>query len=338
MTRYRPLPYLAVFLASALVSACGGGGSGITSTGAAALATATASAAASAGTSTSASMPYTCPTAMTSSGMLDCTKLPIGDQRYSTTAPAAGSVYLCSAPSAGNPVVSAAPWLDNTDKTWNVTQKVAVMGAVPWAGSFSATTSSDGATRTIAANGLPISPYTTGTFPIASSDPAYTYDQNPNSIASQTFSFAVAVNPVANATPTCLPAGGPIGITTTGVAIYNAFDAAGYDGVAREVQDACHGHPDPSSTYHYHGFIQTCSGDTGSATQDSSLIGYSLDGFGIYGPWYHGKVLTTADLDACHGTTSAVMWNGTVTTIYHYVSTYDFPYTIGCYRGTPVRA
>jgi hypothetical protein len=30
------------------------------------------------------------------------------------------------------------------------------------------------------------------------------------------------------------------------------------------------------------------------------------------------------------------MWNGTLTTIYHYVSTYDFPYTIGCYRGTPV--
>jgi hypothetical protein len=141
-----------------------------------------------------------------------------------------------------------------------------------------------------------------------------------------------------NAAPTCVPAGGPIAVTTTGVAVYNAFDAGGYDGVAHEVQDGCHGHPDQSSTYHYHGLIQTCSTDAGSFTANSSLIGYALDGFGIYGPWYDGKMLATADLDACHGTTSPVLWDGRLVTMYHYVSTYDFPYTIGCYRGTPVRA
>ena len=129
---------------------------------------------------------------------------------------------------------------------------------------------------------------------------------------------------------------GPIGITVTGVAIYNAFDAAGYDAVAREEQDGCHGHPDQSSTYHYHGWLQACVPDGGSATQNSSLLGYAADGYGIYGPWYDGKILTTADLDECHGTTSPVMWNGQLVTMYHYVSTYDFPYTIGCYRGTPV--
>lgn len=131
---------------------------------------------------------------------------------------------------------------------------------------------------------------------------------------------------------------GTIGMTVTGVAIYNGFDAAGYDAVAREEQDACHGHPDQSSTYHYHGVIQACVPDAGSATQNSALLGYALDGFGIYGPWYGGKVLTTADLDACHGTTSPVMWQGKVVSIYHYVSTYDFPYTLGCYRGKPVKS
>ena len=153
-----------------------------------------------------------------------------------------------------------------------------------------------------------------------------------------TLDEALPAAPVVNATPACVPAGGPIAVTLTGVAVYNAFDAAGYDGVAHEVQDGCHGHPDPSSTYHYHGLIQTCSNDAGSATVNSSLIGYALDGFGVYGPWYNGKMLGTADLDACHGTTSAVLWDGRLVTMYHYVSTYDFPYTIGCYRGTPVRA
>ncbi len=28
------------------------------------------------------------------------------------------------------------------------------------------------------------------------------------------------------------------------------------------------------------------------------------------------------------------MWDGKLTSIYHYVSTYDFPYTIACYHGT----
>jgi hypothetical protein len=146
--------------------------------------------------------------------------------------------------------------------------------------------------------------------------------------------FALAENPVAAASPSCL-GGGTIGVTITGVAIYDAFDAAGYDAVAREIQDGCHGHPDQSDTYHYHGWLQACVPDAGSATVNSSLLGYARDGFGIYGPWYQGKILTTADLDACHGTTSAVMWHGSLTTIYHYVSTYDFPYTLGCYTGTP---
>jgi hypothetical protein len=274
---------------------------------------------------------YTCPVAETSSGKLDCTKLPLGDHKYLTTGAKRGYVYSCMALS-GAPIVASAPWLGSS--TWNVTKKIAVQGAHLWPGSI--TSSVGGSTRTVVGNGLPSHPHETGTFPIAASDPAYQYDRNPNSIAAQNDDFALAANPVQASQPSCL-SGGAIGITLTGVAIYDAFDAAGYDAVAGEVQDLCHGHPDQASEYHYHGYLQACVPDAGSAKQNSSLLGYALDGFGIYGPWYNGKVLTSADLDECHGITSVVNWNGKNVSMYHYVSTYDFPYTLGCYRGTPVQ-
>lgn len=240
---------------------------------------------------------------------------------------------LCNTPRNSSPAATG-PWIDSANGTWNAAEKVAVEGSNTWPGQFSETT--NGSTRAIAANGLPIAPVATGNFPISPSDPAYAYDRNPNNIGAQTFDFSVPANPAVAAAPSCL-SGGAIGITVTGVAIYDAFDAAGYDGVAHELQDACHGHPDQSSTYHYHGWLQACVPDNGSESQNSSLLGYAADGFGIYGPWYGGKLLTSADLDECHGTTSAVMWDGKLVTMYHYVSTYDFPYTLGCYKGTPVR-
>ncbi|MGC8484179.1 MAG: YHYH protein [Candidatus Baltobacteraceae bacterium] len=282
----------------------------------------------SAGSGASAS--YTCPSAMTSSGPLNCAALPLGDRKYSTS-PQQGYIYTCNTPS-GSPVVSSAPWLDTSNGTWDAETKDIVQGSHAYSGSFSESMS--GTVRTITSNGLPESPWTTGTFPISPSDPAYQYDRNPNTITAQHFDFSVPANPTVASTPTCLT-GGPIGITVTGVAVFDGFDAAGYDAVAREVQDGCHGHPDNTGTYHVHGFLQTCVPDAGSPTQNSSLLGYAADGFGIYGPWYDGKVLTTADLDECHGTTSPVEWDGKIVTMYHYVSTYDFPYTLGCYRGTP---
>jgi hypothetical protein len=310
------------------LSACGGGGASSTitpSTNASVPdATSTLTAAAT------ATYPYTCPSAQTSSGPLDCTKLPLGDKKFTTTGAKSGYIYTCMSLS-GSASAKPGPWLNTAAGTWNALQKIAVQGAVSWSGSFTATTS--GASRIVKSNGLPLKGITTGTFPIALSDPAHQYDGNPNHIAAQGFSFTIPANPTAATTPKC-EGMGAIGITVTGVAIYNAFDAAGDDGVAREEQDTCHGHPDSSSTYHYHGWLQACVPDSGSPTQNSSLLGYAADGYGIYGAWYNGKILTSKDLDACHGTTSPVMWNGKLTNIYHYVSTYDFPYTIACYHGS----
>ena len=67
----------------------------------------------------------------------------------------------------------------------------------------------------------------------------------------------------------------------------------------------------------------------------STLIGYALDGFGIYNRYdTSGAELTNNDLDVCHGRTSPVMWNGSIQNVYHYVVTRAFPYTISCYKGT----
>lgn len=342
----RSIPLL--LFCTMLVAACGGGGGGAVpsgSTGGSSVGV-TASPSASPGTSSSPSASATsssgygnavaqsCPNgAATSTGTLDCAALPLGDQKYKTSGPSMGYVYECNTPN-GSPVVTSAPWLNTTNETWDSTQKVAVTGSISFGGSFKET--SNGTTRTISGNAEPISPVTAGTFPITAADSdAYQYDRNPNSIDAHTYSFSVPANPTAAASPSCT-SGGPVGVAMDGAMIYNAFDAAGNDAVAREIQDSCHGHPDGSDVYHYHGWLQVCVTDAGSATQNSSLLGYAADGYGIYGPWYDGKILTSSDLDECHGTTSTVVWDGKSVSMYHYVSTYDFPYTVACYHGTPV--
>ena len=70
----------------------------------------------------------------------------------------------------------------------------------------------------------------------------------------------------------------------------------------------------------------------------SALMGYIMDGFGIYGPrGEDGKILTSADLDPCHGHTHPVLWDGKMVNMYHYHWTYDFPYNVGCFKGVPVK-
>ena len=121
----------------------------------------------------------------------------------------------------------------------------------------------------------------------------------------------------------------------SGVVLFNALDAGGRDAVAHETQDACQGHPRQFGVYHYHDASPCVLKDLDSGSGPSQLIGYAVDGFGIYGPRdENGHTLSSADLDACHGRTSEVTWEGKKVTMYHYVATLDFPYTIGCLRGS----
>ena len=265
-------------------------------------------------------------TAAAATAAIDPARIPSGDGKITTSA-AAGYIFSCTTTFGGRGASAAGPWI-NSDGTWNAGQKIAVQGSVAWP---EAEYSVDivNATRTISTNDLP--DHHTGTFPIAASDPAYAYDRNPGSIGARTLVYHVPRVPAVNASPTCLGLG-TIGIMLTGTALFNALDAEGRDAVEHELQDSCHGHP-AGPLYHYHD-VTTCIADPG--TGHSALLGYARDGFGIYGNrGENGTPLTNADLDVCHGHTHAILWDGVVLTMYHYHATKEYPYTLGCYRGTP---
>ena len=256
--------------------------------------------------------------------------LPVGDNKYVTDAAKQGWVYLCRAPQGDAGGAQArGPWFSADGTTYDVKQKIAVEGNVPWDGSLSITVASG--KRVVTTNDLP-KDHTTGEFPVSSSDLAYAYDRNPNHIAAQSLTYSLTANPGVAATPSCV--GGEAGVMTTGVALFNAFDAGGRDAGAWEVQDGCNGHPQMTSEYHYH-TLSACIQDTSVAT----VIGYALDGFPITGPKVgSNNILTTRDLDECHGITSAISLDGTLIESYHYVMTQDFPYSVSCFRATPIAA
>src|SRR5688572_27398955 len=254
---------------------------------------------------------------------VDVTRLPIGDGKYSLTTASVGSIFLCAAPSTTQDTIDA-PWI-NGDGTFNSTARPVIDGSVSWTSVFSAVL--QGVSRLISGNGLPS--HTTGVYPIASNDDAYAYDRNPNSIEEGSVSGTLAATPTLLSAPTCM--GGEVGVALNGVTILNGLDSKGRDAVANELQDACGGHPNAGSLYHYHN-LSPCLSD--SASGHSSLIGYALDGFGIYGlRGEDGLELGNADLDECHGHTHAIEWDGAVAEMFHYHATNEYPYTVSCFRG-----
>lgn len=253
--------------------------------------------------------------------------LPLGNGRVSTEAKA-GNVFACNTQFRQGGVSHAGDWIQGA--TWDLTRKIWVQGSVMWPNAlFSVQTV--GKQRVLTSNALPMG-HASGTFPVARTDPAYQLDRNPNAITAQTLEYRLPLEPTLAATPSCVPMG-VVGMSLNGVPIYNALDDAGLDAVANEVQDRCQGHPQGRGVYHYHGPSDCAPGTQGNA----SLVGYALDGFGIYSSHDSAGVeITNADLDACHGRVGPVLWNGKVQSVYHYVMTREYPYSLGCYRGTPV--
>ena len=260
----------------------------------------------------------------------DPTALPLGDGRSSREGPAVGNVWTCNAPNpnAGGAQL-AGPWIRG-DGTFDLTAKAEVDGDVAWPHELRITLAEE--RRLITGNGLPSHP--TGVYPGARTDDAYQYDRNPNSITPQALRLDIPATPSVAAQPACLPGGG-IGVLLTGAAFFNALDAPGRDAVAHETMDACHGHPERTGQYHYH-HLTPCIPDDAPPGSHSPLVGYASDGFGLFGR--HGESgleLTNADLDECHGHTHEVLWDAQPASIYHYHATWEFPYTLACFRGTP---
>jgi hypothetical protein len=264
---------------------------------------------------------------------IDLHRIPIGDGRISTQ-PQSGFLWSCRTEFGGarrHGAHTSGDWIDRNN-TYDITSKPTVNGSVYWPGDFDITIKDR--SRHIASNRLPQDP--TGDFPISPNDDAYAFDRNPNSIRSVAAKLDLPANPQLAANPSCVPMG-QIGILLNGGYLFNALDANGKDAVAHEIQDSCQGHPEHRGTYHYHS-ITTCLNKRDRGNGHSALLGYALDGFGIYGHRLEeGKIATNQDLDVCHGHTHEVDWDGKTTALYHYHATWEYPYTIGCYRGTPIK-
>ena len=265
-------------------------------------------------------------------GTLAADLRPLGDGSVSS-GPRAGFVFACqqSFPANGPGASREGPWIKGAE--WDLDEKVKVAGAVDWPNAL-LTIEVQGERRLVTGNNLPSHP--TGVFPIARDDPAFYYDRNPNPIRAIDLKLDLPRLPEVAAAPSCVPMG-IIGIALTGAVVYNALDLRGKDAAAHEMLDACLGHPQGAGQYHYHAPSPCLLDTSGPAGKHSDLVGYALDGFGIYGPYGEaGAKLASKDLDACHGHTHEVAWDGKKTALYHYHFTPDYPYSVGCFAGAPI--
>jgi hypothetical protein len=156
-----------------------------------------------------------------------------------------------------------------------------------------------------------------------------TFNKNPNTIATQNLTFKIPLNPAVAANHAATPLGS-IGVSLNGVPFYNQY-AGPNQPLTNEVTsfDKYWGHPQMSGQYHYH--VEPLYLTNVKATK-SSLLGFLLDGFPVYGPEENGAAVT--GLDGYHGHThvTADYPNG----IYHYHVTNTDPYINGNgFYGTP---
>ena len=150
-----------------------------------------------------------------------------------------------------------------------------------------------------------------------------TFNQNPNTISTQNITLKIPANPVGAATHAATPMG-VIGVALNGVPFFNQY-AAGGSPLTNEVTsfDKYWGHPQMSGMYHYH--VEPLYLTTVIASK-SSLMGFLLDGFPVYGPEEVGGA-APAGLDAYHGHIhTTVDYPGG---IYHYHFTTVAPYLNG---------
>lgn len=242
------------------------------------------------------------------------------------------SLWLCGLPSNGAGANDASDWT-NPDGTWDYTKKPQVEGNVTWNSEFNIAMDDNG-NRIITGNALPDHP--TGIFPITRGSIAFRYDGNPNIISEHEVYYVLPAIPEVAPEPGCVFFG-PSGISLSGSAIYHGASTLGNDAAAHEMLDRFGGHTDGTERYHYHFPSEDLQNHIHPHNSGhSGLMDYMLDGFGIFGPYGEdGHLLSSADLDECHGHTHPVEWDGEIIEIYHYHWTYDFPYNIGCFKGTP---
>jgi len=257
----------------------------------------------------------------------DCTELRLGDDYFTTFVPKKGYLYSCNDknPNAPGSREDKITWINFAESTWDLLQKLWLPETKSGFDPGSYTEGLSDQTREITINNLPVDKKI-GAWPMTDYPILTEIDGNPGIPASQNSSFSYSANPQKKPTPTCVSLGA-IGVTKNGVVIYNAADARGEDAVAREINDVFGGHP-ARSNYHYH-FIPDRLDNETISDGHSGIVGYINDGFPIYG--YKGEdgiEMSNNDLDLCHGHDHGSLG-------YHYHATIEYPYTVGCYKGTP---
>ena len=199
--------------------------------------------------------------------------------------------------------------------------------------------------------------------------PHYAFQQiTPHDLAGQQHDWRFPRAPAVADAVTSIPLLGVAGMTVGGIPIFGPNegpipDPYG-DPVYNNIVDFCSGHTAVGGVYHNHALFLACFYPDWDPDAPSPIIGWSLDGFPIYGPrgcldadctqvvtfessWvavgdpsthaWDAHTCTTPSCDAAQGTlldrcNGRFQPDGT----YGYHATAGFPYILGCFRGTPI--
>lgn len=247
-----------------------------------------------------------------------------GEGKVSQRHPARGTALMCRG--TASPRQALPGWM--TKRRWTPSAKPVTPGRVRWLqASFQRFSTARG--FGFSSNGVPVGG-TTGEFP-AGPQLAASYPETARAITPHGLSGWIPAGPHIKEHPRCLKSG-PIGVALNGVPILPPGDQSGQDLAARQVGDACDGVVTDNGLYAYR-LGSPCLVGRGSGGQ----IGWARDGFPIMGPGPNGKLLRDSDLDACHGRVDHFKANGRAVSQYRYHETAEFPYLVGCFRGTPRR-
>jgi hypothetical protein len=151
---------------------------------------------------------------------------------------------------------------------------------------------------------------------------------NPNLISEQNFKFYIPLNPSVSSAVSSTPLG-PIGVSISGVPFYNQYAGPNNQPLDNEIPsfDNYYGHPQQTGQYHYHWEPTYLTFNESS----SMLIGYSLDGFPIYGPTEQSNGQYPSNLDELNGHSHST--NEYEDGTYHYHATSTSPYLLGGFKG-----
>lgn len=208
---------------------------------------------------------------------------------------------------------------DDTDTPDDLTEAISTpTSAFAEFNADAVTISFDGSEITIESNGLPnhTSPYWATTEPLYI-EPVVATRMTPGGIGSGSFTLTVSAAPEL-ATASSATGLGPIGISVTGVPIFNDTEGPNRPLEAEIAQtfDYAGAHNGPSG-YHYHVESSNVPENTVLSHDDEKLVGIMADGFLIYGRKCSAIGDHPTDLDESGGHASSTQ-HATDRAFYHY--------------------